>query len=92
MFSKLLTHESQVLHDLVALNISFRSLILRGIEHLSVPLKDLTPLRIRLNKHYCNFETLTKVFVKECIPASASVACTLVKRVLGSVFSNTVME
>lgn len=92
MSSKLLAHRSQVLYDLVDLNVSFKSLILSGIEHLSVLLKDLTPLRLRLNKHYCNFENMTKVSVKECIPASASVACTLVKRVLGSVFSNTVME
>lgn len=91
-FSSYSTHESREIHNLADLNISFRSLFLRGIEHLSVPPKDLTPSRIRLNKHYCNFETMAKVLVKECIPASASVACTLVKSVLGSVFSNTVME
>lgn len=81
-----------MLHDLVDLNISIRSLILNGIEHLSALLKHLTHVRIKLNKYYCKSENVTKVSVKECIPASASVACTLVKRVLGSVFSNTVME
>lgn len=50
MSSKLLTHGSQVLNDLVDQNISSRSLILKGIEHLSALLKHLTPLKIKLKK------------------------------------------